>query len=372
MTTIFISIPWFLPAYRAGGPVQSIANMINQFDTDISYKIFCGNVDLNGEGIGNIETGKWVTYNEHTKVWYADPLNRTATLQRLVKESKPDVLFIVGIYSWVFNIIPILTCRVPRKIISVRGMLHPGALSQKRVKKNIFLFLFKLLNIQHKVIFHATDENEKRYIKKHMGNEAVVYIAGNFPRILLPLPGPEKNVNHLSLISIALISPMKNYLLVLQSLRRCTAKIEYHICGPVKDSNYWKLCEQEIKLLPENIRVVYHGEVEPQKLPGFLAKGHVFILPSKSVNFGHAIYEAFTAEKPVITSLFTPWNQLASNHAGMNVELDVQSITSAIQFFAAMSQSDYNAWRKAAREYALNALDVEVIKREYSYLFFDK
>jgi hypothetical protein len=30
LKNIFITIPWFLPAYKAGGPVQSVANMVEQ------------------------------------------------------------------------------------------------------------------------------------------------------------------------------------------------------------------------------------------------------------------------------------------------------------------------------------------------------
>ena len=29
LMNIFISLPWFHPAYKAGGPIQSIANMVN-------------------------------------------------------------------------------------------------------------------------------------------------------------------------------------------------------------------------------------------------------------------------------------------------------------------------------------------------------
>ncbi len=48
MTKIFIIIPWFLPAFRAGGPVQSIANLVKQYNDDVQYFIFCSDTDLNG------------------------------------------------------------------------------------------------------------------------------------------------------------------------------------------------------------------------------------------------------------------------------------------------------------------------------------
>ncbi len=45
-----------------------------------------------------------------------------------------------GLFSTLFSLIPLLTSNY-KKIISVRGMLHPGALSQKALKKG-FLFFF--------------------------------------------------------------------------------------------------------------------------------------------------------------------------------------------------------------------------------------
>ena len=62
----FILIPWFHPAYKAGGPIQSIANMVEQFHEKISYKIFCSNTDLNGTVL-SVPVNNWVKYNENTQ-----------------------------------------------------------------------------------------------------------------------------------------------------------------------------------------------------------------------------------------------------------------------------------------------------------------
>ena len=33
---IFITIPWFLPAFRAGGPIQSVANLVKEYEDGVS------------------------------------------------------------------------------------------------------------------------------------------------------------------------------------------------------------------------------------------------------------------------------------------------------------------------------------------------
>ena len=108
---IFITIPWFLPAFRAGGPVQSVANLVKEFQEGIEYFIFCGDVDLNGAELENIETNQWTRFNDHTQVWYARPERLSDTLVKLVETEKPDILFIIGLFSWHFNIVPMMFCK---------------------------------------------------------------------------------------------------------------------------------------------------------------------------------------------------------------------------------------------------------------------
>jgi glycosyltransferase involved in cell wall biosynthesis len=119
-----------------------------------------------------------------------------------------------------------------------------------------------------------------------------------------------------------------------------------------------------------NIKVIYQGEIVPNRVGDALNTAHVFILPSKSENFGHAIYEAMTAGKPVITSHHTPWNDLQENNAGINVSTErVEEITAAIEYFASMTSEEYELWSKATRAYALAAIDVEEIKQQYVQMF---
>ncbi|KAA9034607.1 glycosyltransferase [Ginsengibacter hankyongi] len=370
MTKVFITIPWFLPAFRAGGPIQSIANLVNEFREDIEYYIFCGDTDLTGGALENITTGEWLPFNEHTQVWYADHEKISDSLVKQVETIKPDVLYIIGIFSWHFNIVPIIFCKVPKKILSVRGMLHPGALSQKKWKKKIYLQLFRLFEYHYKVQLHATDTAEENYIRAQFGYPAVVNIAGNFPNNIGALPVAKKDPGVLTLISIALLGPIKNILLVLQALEKMDAGIRYHIYGPVIDIAYWEECRQKISMLPSNISVVVHKEIEPSGVKEALQDAHVFILPSKSENFGHAIYEALSAGRPVITSNFTPWNQLQEARAGRNVGVeDLTELKEAIRSFAAMDEATFVQWQQGAMDYAVAAIDIEKIRAQYREMF---
>ena len=374
MTTkkIFITIPWFLPAFRAGGPIQSVANLVREFNEDVEYFIFCGDTDLNGTALENknIEVNTWVRFNEHTQVWYAGSEKTSDNLVKQVAAKKPDILFITGLFSWHYNMVPMIFCKGPMKILSTRGMLHPGALSQKKWKKKAYLQLFKLLEYHYKVSFHATDEEEANYIKRYFGEAPKVFVAGNFPKKIGLLPPLPKEQGTLKLLTIALISSMKNILWVLQALEKVTAHIEYDIYGPIKDEEYWDRCIVQSKKLPGNIKVIYHREIEPSKIKDALASAHVFVLPSKSENFGHAIFEALSAGRPVITSNNTPWNHLKEADAGINVSNeDTEELANAINFFAEMNFDEMERWRRGAFDYAEKAVDVEGVRGQYRGMF---
>jgi glycosyltransferase involved in cell wall biosynthesis len=162
---------------------------------------------------------------------------------------------------------------------------------------------------------------------------------------------------------------MKNHLLVINALANCTANIEYNIYGPIKDDEYWELCKKQIVLLPPNITVYYHGEINPALIENVLAQNHVFIMPSKSENFGHALSEALSAGKPIITSYNTVWNNLLENKAGLNADTDDKAIKSAINFFVKMDNETYLQFSNAAIKYASQKINIEELQLQYQQMF---
>ena len=159
-------------------------------------------------------------------------------------------------------------------------------------------------------------------------------------------------------------------MLVLEGLQKLIDHIEYDIYGPVKDEEYWDLCKEQMKSLPDNIKVQYHKEIQPSQVKEVLEESHVFILPSKSENFGHAIYEALSAGRPVITSYNTPWKGLLESAAGLNVSVnDTAGIENAVHFFAKMDNEEMQKWSRGAAAYADSKVDVLMIKEEYGAMF---
>ena len=248
-------------------------------------------------------------------------------------------------------------------------MLHPGALGIKRFKKKVYLLAWKVLGMPRRFEFHASNEIEKHFIQDIFGKSCVIHVASNFPRMFEKRIPIEKVVGKITLASIALISPMKNYLLVLQALKECPHQVIYHIYGPVKDRDYWESCLELISNMPSNVSIQYHRDIPPGEVAASLYNCHVVILPSRSENYGHSILEGLSSGRPVITSKNTPWNELTAANAGINVEETETDILSAVNFFAAMDDSEYTKWSDGAGRYARNKVNIDTIRKEYKSMF---
>ena len=342
--------------------------MVNNVGGNIEFEVVTSDRDIDGTLLEIQESDKWISFNSNTKVFYCSSSKRLSRLRGMLKTQQSDIDFLTGIYSFPFTILPILFSRSKRKIISVRGMLHPPALQQKSFKKKIYLAFLKPLLLYKKVEFHATDESEKQHIISFIGNKPKIWVAANIPTIIEPQLFP-KTKGALRLLTVALIGPMKNHLEVLHALATMEAEIEYDICGPIYWPEYWQKCLDVIKQLPSNIKVNYHGAIPPHELVTFYHQCHVFICPSQSENFGHAIFEAFSAGKPVITSHNTPWNQLEEKKIGMNVSPNKVEIQMAIQRFVDMEMESYADWSKTAASFARNQPFINEAKRSYEEMF---
>ncbi len=364
---LIIVYDYFTPAYKAGGPVQSLVNMVRELGNSLYAKVLCSNKDLDN-GILDVTANTWMKLNDLPASVYYNA-HDFAALNTALDDNPDRVFFINGLYSVTYNFLPVLKLK-GRKIVSARGMLHPGGLSQKSLKKKLYLGLWKLLRLHHKCEFHATTPQEAEHIRSVFGTDIKAWVVPNFPRVLQPVLASKPLDGVLKLCTVALISPMKNHLLVLEALKKITSPVQYDIYGPVKDEGYWEECKTLIKNLPAHIQVNYHEDIKPADVQAALNQAHVYIQPSKSENFGHSLFEAMTAGKPIITSEYTPWNGLRKEQAGANVQIrDIDSIAAAISFFAAMGEEEYGNWCRNTREYALRSTDTENIRRQYFEMF---
>lgn len=368
--SILLLYDYFTPAYKAGGPIQSLNNLVAYLKNDFRFSVVTGAYDK-GESrvLNNIKTNEWNAWDNDTEIFYWTPsIFKLGILLRLLRKPGYDVVYINGLYSPYFSILPLFFCK-QKIILAPRGMLHAGALSQKTGKKKFFLAVFKFLKWHRKVKFHATDEAEKKFIIEKFGPFVNVQVAPNIPKNIGELPAIIKMPGELRLVSIALISPMKNFELVLEALKLAKGNIEYSIYGPVINQEYWNRCLKVMQEMPPQVKVIYKGGLHPNKVQEALQNNHIFILPSVSENFGHAIFESFSAARPVITSNNTPWNNLKTAGAGWNIDTNIPGLVTLLNELAGLDDITYTDFCKGAKKIADDYFNTNNFREAYQMLF---
>lgn len=374
---ILVLVDWFAPGYKAGGPIQSCVNFAFSFKNEFDIYVLTTDTD-HGESTPyeGIPTGRWLT-NLHPdfKVKYLPKADLKATrIKKEIQELNADFIYLNHLFSPLFVVYP-LWLKYRRQfrgqvVLCPRGALYDSALSVKPWKKTPFLKLFRWMALHRHILFHATNEREKTAILRHFPGSRV-QIADNLPKAnqgaYESLP---KKEGFVKCIFIARIVPIKNLLFFLRALENVKADVELTVVGPIEDNAYWAECSKAIDGLRENIKVSYPGPRRNDELMPLLRQHHLFVLPTTGENFGHSIFEALLAGRPVLISDQTPWLDLASKKAGWDLPLnDTGGFTRVIEEVADWGQSTFDEWGGAAWSYADAFIKNPELTTQYRNLF---
>jgi glycosyltransferase involved in cell wall biosynthesis len=359
---VLVFIDWYLPGYKAGGPVRSVANLVDHLRDRIDFHIVARNTEYTeSTPFAGITPDCWTLLPGGEKVWYASQAGTSRAAWKRILGAEPwDALYINGLYSWHYNILPLwLSQRMPaRRIVAVRGMLAAGAMRHGALKKLLFLSMARLVDLYKGVCFQATNEEEAKEVRLHIMKHADVRVVPNLSRKLqeefIPIA---KQPGAVKLVSVARIAVEKNTLLAIDSLRNVQGRVEFILYGPVYDQGYWAKCQAVIAELPGHVQVVHRGALPAEKVSRVLAEHHALFLPSAGENFGHTMLESLCAGRPLLISDRTPWRDLEAGQAGWDLPLDrPEAFTVAVEKLCAMDQVEYDRWTQGALQRARHYL----------------
>ena len=383
---LLILYDYFMPGFKAGGPVQSLGNMVTLLQQKYDFRIITQGYDLNSPTpYENIVLNKWndlylENSTEPISVFYTKKggLNFWS-MTRLLKKIKPNVVYINGIYTFRFALQPLLLSyfligKLAYKIVVCpRGMLQLGALSIKPVKKKIYLLFLKLSGVLNHIFWHATNIDEMEDIRHFLGDGFKAQIAHNIPRKPLnKVLSPNKKQGELHLVYLSLISAKKNLDLLIKILLQCKGNISLDIYGPIKEKNFWNMCKELIDKAPENICIHYKGIVEPKNVQQTLTKYHALALLTKGENFGHALVESLGVARPIITSINTPWHFLEEKKAGWILPIDdIKLAVLKMEAICNLNEYDFIEYNNGAYQIVKQYFADNDFEQEYQLLFAD-
>jgi glycosyltransferase involved in cell wall biosynthesis len=355
--------------------------LVERLGTEFDFRIVTRDRDFTEDvPYAGVAANTWCAVG-NAQVFYAAPDTLTlSVVKRLMRETPHDVLYLNSFFDPKFATLPLLAGlgrgigRQPI-VLAPRGEFSSGALSLKVWKKRPYITVVRTLGLCRRAIWQASSELEADDIRRVMAPPpATIRIAADLPQVVssaLPDITPKRAPNgSLRIVFLSRISPEKNLEFVLQILKRLAAPVEFSIYGIVDDQTYWSRCQKQIRSLPEHIQVTYHGAIPHTDVRRKLAENDLFILPTRGENYGHAILESLAAGTPVLISDQTPWRDLEMAGVGWVLSLaDPSLYATAIESYAALSNTERADGRQRALQYAVQVTQLEQVVEDNRALF---
>ena len=374
MKKLLIMASLFWPQKNSGGPPVSILNLVNSIKDHFEIYIISNNHEIGeDQPLPGIHDG-WNTF-PFGKAWYI-PRGQHGykTVYSLIEQVKPDVIYQNSFFSH-NDLLPVLMYkrrnRHVKVVIAPRGELYPERIRCGRMKKQLYCMLFRFSGLLRDVYFQGTGEDECMQGHRFLGVPAdhLLNIQNLSVVQTSSFSFPEKQIGFLRLVYIARVHPTKNTLKAIQWLGNVKGNVQFDIYGPIEGEDYWKLCQQAVKELPDHIRVCYKGMVEHDQVGEVISGYHGYYMPTNGENFGHSIVESMLVGRPVIISDQTPWTDV-QGVGGYVYPLDQQEkFTQAIDCLCAMGQSEYEALCKGAKNFIHKRLNTEDTITQYIAAF---
>lgn len=361
---VLVIVDHYLPGYKGGGPIRTIANLVDWLGDEFEFYILTRDRDLGDEtAYPDIQVNTW-TQVRKAHVYYATPDKLTTSgLKILFHNLTFDALYVNSFFSTLSIKVAYLYWlkRIDQKtwLIAPRGEFHRGALRIKRLKKRAYLTLAKMLNWYQAVRWVASTQEEVETIKAIFPTATDILIAPNLTTKTLP-PLPETRIpktDETRLVFFSRISPKKNLDGALRILSKVKHPLTFDIYGTLEDTAYWETCQQIISKLPAHVTVTYRGSLSPENVIPTLSCYHLFFFPTHGENFGHVIWEALYAGLPVLISDQTPWHDLEESSAGWQVPLDDESrFVEIIEQVIVLDDVTFQKMSILSNDYAKNSI----------------
>lgn len=330
MKRILILTGRYLPGHKDGGPLRTIANIVDALGDEYEFYIGCLDRDH-----GDTEPYDGIVKNEWNKVgkanvWYVEPGGFTNKLIMNLADGK-DSIYLSSFYDD-YGYKSLLLKRFGRiktpVSLASMGVFSKGALAQRALKKRLFISFCKGIGLFNDITWSVTSEIEAKDLKRVLGNEIRYVIAEDLPRNIVPGRKKDNYCGPLRMAFLSRICAHKGLDIAIEAWKAVKEECYFSIYGPIQEEDYWKECQT---MLSGVDNWIYKGDVDSEKVQEVLSSQDVLVLPTKSENFGHVIFEALSVGCIPVISPFTPWSIIKDKGAGYIVDNDACSIAACIE-----------------------------------------
>ena len=260
-------------------------------------------------------------------------------------------------------------------IISTHGMLFPEGLKKSKWIKKISLFLYQNKDLKRATAFHATSEQEKKYIRAFGLEQPIAVIPNAIDTANFGLPNFKPKIGKRKVGFMGRLVPIKNIETLIEAWALAGAITNQHeliIIGD-GDVNY----KDKLEKLAYNLgvtNITYAGFLSGVAQDNILSELSFLVLPSLSENFGMVVPEALWKGIPVIASKGTPWKEIETHKCGWWITNDAKTLAQTLEIALQISEADRIAMGKRGNnliveKYTLNAVG-NMMKLFYQWILF--
>lgn len=293
---------------KSGGPTRSV-------------KGICRALALAGEDVTLLVLG-----GRHD---FDNPCGVKVVYGEMIDVCEFDLVHLQGLWSPKLHRIA-KACRKAgvKYVMSPRGMLDPWALSVKKWKKRLAMFLYQKRDLRGAAAFHVTASLEELSVRAQ-GLKQPVIIAPNGVDLPEVMP-PKTRGTPKTAIFLSRLHPGKGLLTLAEAWARVKPQgWKMKVVGP---DSYGHKAEVVAKLAELGILDQWEfvdtlNDIE--KWSAYRA-ADLLVHPSVSENFGITIVEGLAAELPVIATKGTPWKDLVDHNCGWWIDLGVDALATTL------------------------------------------
>lgn len=264
-----------------------------------------------------------------------------------------------GIAAW---------CRstgVPR-MVSVRGMLNPWARDHHAARKRLAWLAFQRADLATADVLYATSDAELSAIRAAGMRQPVVLLPNGIepPPEMPPVPVPAGGRR--TALFLSRLHPSKGIDLLLRAWRDAAPPDWRLLIAGAGTAAFERSIAAAILTLGLHDTVALCGPADDAAKWSLYAQAELFLLPTRSENFGIVVAEALAAGVPVITTHAAPWDWLPARQAGWWVPVESASLAAAIREATALGPSELRAMGERGRAEARARFDWSAIAAQFA------
>jgi glycosyltransferase involved in cell wall biosynthesis len=217
-------------------------------------------------------------------------------------------------------------CKV---VISPRGMLEPYSLQRSAFRKRVMWHLGQGAALRAADLIHVTAESELQSVRAlGLANPVAVVPNG----VTIPEHVERRRGERRTLLFLGRIDHKKGVDLLLEAWAQVAHDFpdwDIVIAGPAAGDYESKMRALAARL--QAPRVSFIGPRYGAERDALLASAELFVLPTRSENFGMTVAEALAAGVPVICTKGAPWQGLEEHGCGFWVECESDALRDGLR-----------------------------------------